>query len=239
MVHSQFQSLALPTQHGAAVPHAAHHQLDAVPQERHGGGGSWVYPRCYEDIKEDMRRRRRRGTRVPHQQAQGASHTLTYTNYDMNTGVGESRTEGTKAGGNSRGVSHMQVALFQQSLPTAEPKDINDIRPLWSRNDPDVKNATTMAVCLVCMHWWRVTTIFYCHGFSRWIFELVISKYFWVRVEQLTKSRIWFVSRFRLILFYFLNTPVYKVSIWCHYWPFFCSLVLISVFVPVCRFCWL
>lgn len=52
-----------------------------------------------------------------------------YTNYDMNTGVGagESRTEGTKAGADSGGVSHMQVALFQQSLPRAEPKDINDI----------------------------------------------------------------------------------------------------------------
>lgn len=61
-----------------------------------------------------------------------------YTNYDTNTGVGESRTEGTKAGGKSGGgVSHMQVALFQQSLPTAEPKVINDIWPLRSHNDPD------------------------------------------------------------------------------------------------------
>ena len=90
VVDSQFKSLALPTQHGAAVPHAAHHQLDAVSQKRHRGGGSWVYLRHYKDIKDDMRGRSC-GNRVPRLQAQGGSHTLTYTNYDMNTGAGGGR----------------------------------------------------------------------------------------------------------------------------------------------------
>lgn len=75
VVDSQFNSLALPTQHGAAVPHAAHHQLDAVPQERHGGGSSRVYPRYYRDINKDMRGRRCRQNTAPHQQTRGASHT--------------------------------------------------------------------------------------------------------------------------------------------------------------------
>lgn len=47
------------------------------------------------------------------------------------------------------------------------------------------------------------------HGLSRRTFELVISKYCWVRVEQLTKSRIWFVSKFRLWIFFKKKTLQY------------------------------
>lgn len=45
VVISEFQGLAFAAKHGAAVADAGHHQLDAVPQQRHGGGGSCVRPR--------------------------------------------------------------------------------------------------------------------------------------------------------------------------------------------------
>lgn len=61
------------------------------------------------------------------------------TKWTQGWGRGSQEPRGTKAGGDrGGGVSHMQVALFQQSLPRAEPKDRNDIWPLWSRNDPNV-----------------------------------------------------------------------------------------------------
>lgn len=108
--------------------------------------------------------------RDPHQQAQGASHTLMYTNYDMNTGVGagggSQEPRELKQGGDSGGsVAHAGCTGFSKSLPRAEPKDRHDIWPLWSRNDPDVKNATVMAAGLFGMHWWRVIMVFYRHGF--------------------------------------------------------------------------
>lgn len=100
--------------------------------------------------------------------------------------------------------------------------------------DPDV---TMMAGRLFCMHWWRVTVIICGHGLSRRTFELVISKYCWVRVEQLTKSRIWFVSKFRLWIFFKKKTLQY-IKLASDVITGL-SLVVASVFVPVCRFRWL
>lgn len=45
VVDSQLEGLALAAHHGAAVAHAGHHQLDAVPQQGHGGGGARRRPR--------------------------------------------------------------------------------------------------------------------------------------------------------------------------------------------------
>lgn len=40
VVHGELESLAFAAQHGTAVPHAAHHQLDAVSQQGHCGRGA-------------------------------------------------------------------------------------------------------------------------------------------------------------------------------------------------------
>lgn len=55
VVDSEFKGLALATQHGAAVTHTGHHQLNAVSQQGHSGGGSSIYPRYYREIKGNIR----------------------------------------------------------------------------------------------------------------------------------------------------------------------------------------
>lgn len=39
VIHSEFEGLAFAAQHGTAVPHAAHHQLDPISQQSHRGCG--------------------------------------------------------------------------------------------------------------------------------------------------------------------------------------------------------
>ena len=40
VVRGEFEGLGLAAEHGAAVPHAAHHQLYTVPQQGHRGRGA-------------------------------------------------------------------------------------------------------------------------------------------------------------------------------------------------------
>lgn len=39
VIHSEFEGLAFAAQHGTAVPHTAHHQLDPISQQSHCGCG--------------------------------------------------------------------------------------------------------------------------------------------------------------------------------------------------------
>lgn len=61
VVDSQLKSLAFAAQHGATVPHAGDHQLDAVPQQGHGGGGSRVHSRPYRDKTGTIGKRNEEG----------------------------------------------------------------------------------------------------------------------------------------------------------------------------------
>lgn len=57
------------------------------------------------------------------------------------------------------------------------------------------------------------------------MFKLVKSNDWQVRVEQLTRSRVLFVSKLRWLMSLLYMKPVYEVSLWCHYWAFY-SVVL-------------
>lgn len=84
VVHGELQHLALATQHGAAVPHAGDHQLDAVPQQRHRARGPRVDPRSYKDTRWDESGKKdkcggRVGQKVQKNRTGHLTHTHTHT----------------------------------------------------------------------------------------------------------------------------------------------------------------
>lgn len=110
VVHGEFMGLALATQHGATVPDTGHHQLDAVPQQRHCGRGPCIDPGSYRDMKWNMPWKKvLNRVLFPH----SASHTHTHSSHNMNTWAdtheGEGDWRGT-TGYPQTGQSHMQIA---------------------------------------------------------------------------------------------------------------------------------
>lgn len=116
VVHGEFKGLALATQHGATVPDTGHHQLKAVPQQRHRGRGPCIYPGSYRDMKWNIgggtcHEKKKVLNRVlfPH----SASHAHTHPSHNMNTWAdtheGEGEWQGTTGYPQTR-QSHMQIA---------------------------------------------------------------------------------------------------------------------------------